>query len=703
MMGQLSLDAYSITTDPLLPWPLIAGLGALLLILALFGFWRRAHGSMLRFLLGAVLIAILANPSIIEEQRRYQKDVAVVLVDRSPSQALEHRTDDANKALTTLTQKLARFDDLETRIVESSGGSDPADKGTELMEALHRALADLPPNRVAGSILISDGQVHDAPADGKDPAVNAPLHLLMTGNPDAGDRRLMLTEAPSFGLVGKNVEVKLRVDDLGRESDAGGTATLSISRDGAAMPSQDVRIGQEETVQLPLGHGGQTVFQFAVNDGPEELTRINNSAVITVNGVRDRLRVLLVSGEPSPGERTWRNLLKSDPAVELIHFTILRPPAKQDATPINELALIAFPIDELFNFKLKGFDLIIFDRFQHLNILPDEYFHHIVDYVEGGGAVLEVDGPSSAGQFSLYRTPVEEIFGATPTGEVLTGGFRPSLTDLGRRHPVTADLLPPDLADDANAKTNPKWGRWFRQIAATSSRGTTVMTGLDGLPLLVLERVGKGRVAQLFSDQIWLWSHGFEGGGPHAELIRRIGHWLMKEPELEEEDLRAAVVDGRLEVTRQSLSTALPAITVTRPDGTEDHLQLKDAGRGHATAAVSAPMPGLYRISDGQRQAFAASGSLNSLEFRDPRANAEPLTPLVKSSDGGIFSLTKQGMPDIRRIAAGGEMAGNGWLGLRQNRDYVVAGLRQVPLLPIWLALGLALLLLLTTWRREGR
>lgn len=702
MTGQLSLDAYTVAASPLLPWPVIGIFGGLILLLTLFGLWRRAHGSLLRLALGAALIAILVNPSVIEQQRRYQKDVAIVLVDRSPSMALENRTAEANKALTAVKQKLATFDDLETRVVESTGGNDPSDKGTELIDALHRALADLPPSRVAGSILISDGQVHDAPADGHDPAITAPLHLLMTGNPAAGDRRLLLTEAPSFGLVGKTVAVKLRVDDLGSTPAPGATAALTIKRDGEALPTENVLIGEEQTLQLPLGHGGQTVFEFTVADGPQELTRINNSAVITVNGVRDRLRVLLVSGEPSPGERTWRNLLKSDPSVELIHFTILRPPAKQDSTPINELALIAFPIDELFNFKLKEFDLIIFDRFQHLNILPDEYFHHIVDYVRDGGAVLEVAGPGSAGQFSLYRTPVADIFGALPTGDVLTGGFRPTLTDVGRRHPVTADLVPPDQ-DGAAAKTDPKWGRWFRQIPANTSRGTTVMTGLNNLPLLVLERFGKGRVAQLFSDQIWLWSHGFEGGGPHAELIRRIGHWLMQEPELEEEDLRAAVVDGRLEITRQSLGTDLPKLTVTLPDGSQEQVTPKDAGRGHATATLPAAQSGLYKVTDGQRQAFAASGSLNALEFRDPRASAAPLTPLIKATDGGVFSLYQSGMPEIRRVAAGGEMAGSSWLGLRQNRDYVVTGLRQVPLLPVWLALGLTIGLLLLTWRREGR
>jgi hypothetical protein len=412
--------------------------------------------------------------------------------------------------------------------------------------------------------------------------------------------------------------------------------------------------------------------------------------------VRDRLKVLLISGEPYPGERVWRNLLKSDPSVDLIHFTILRPPNKQDATPINELALISFPIDELFDIKLKQFDLIIFDRFQHLGILPDEYFFHIVDYVKNGGAVLESAGPSSAGQFSLYRTPLSEIFSAAPTGDVLTQGFRPALTEVGKRHPVTADLAKTDQ-DAAH------WGRWFRQIVATTRGGNTLMTGADGLPLLVLDHVGKGRVAELFSDQLWLWSKGFEGGGPQAELIRRVGHWLMQEPELEEEALTATVIDGRLEVERRSLGIQPKTVDATMPDGRVLKLPLTEIGHGKATAETAAPDQGLYRVSDGAREAFAASGALNSLEFRDPRASADPMKPLINATGGGVQVYEEAGWPTIRRVSAKSERSGRGWFGLKQNEDYVVTGIDQSPLIPAWAALLLSLGAVLLAWKREGR
>ena len=233
---------------------------------------------------------------------------------------------------------------------------------------------------------------------------------------------------------------------------------------------------------------------------------------IFVNGVRDRLRVLLVSGEPHAGERVWRNLLKSDPSVDLVHFTILRPPEKQDDTPIRELSLIAFPIRELFDTKLDDFDLIIFDRYSRRGVIPDAYLDNVVRYVRNGGALLDAAGPNFGTPMSLARTPLGTILPAEPTGEVYDEGFKPALTDLGRRHPVT-EGLPGAGPRDGEAS----WGRWFRQVDTRVRHGGVVlMTGDRGDPLLVLDRVGKGRVAQLMSDEMWFWARGFEGGGPQA-------------------------------------------------------------------------------------------------------------------------------------------------------------------------------------------
>jgi hypothetical protein len=694
MMPAFAWDGLSVVLNPLLPNWIMVAFAILFTFLFMVSLWRRARGSFLRLLAALTILLALLDPSIVQEKRTYQKDIAVVLIDRSPSQSIDERDAQAARALALLKDKLGRIDDLEFKVIEGGAGPDTAEKGTLLFEALRRGMADLPLARIAGLVIVSDGQVHDVPNALADLGVDAPIHLLLTGDPRTGDRRVELVEAPSFGLVGKPVEVKLRVDDLGRN--AGAATTIRIKRDGIPLPPVPVVTGRETTLSLDLEHGGQTVFEIETDDGPSELTRLNNRAVLSVNGVRDELKVLLISGEPYPGERAWRNLLKSDPSVSLIHFTILRPPNKQDATPINELALIAFPIDELFDIKLKEFDLIIFDRFEHLGILPDEYFRHIADYVAGGGAVLEAAGPRSAGQFSLYRTPMASIFAAMPTGEILAQGFKPNLSEIGKRHPVTADLL-------SDLSAAPAWGRWFRQLVTINQDGEVLMNGANDLPLLVLQRVGEGRVAQILSDHLWLWSKGFEGGGPQAELVRRTAHWLMQEPDLEEEDLRATAIDGKLEIERRSLSAQDIDVTVTRPDGRTETARLRDIGRGRATASLPAVDQGLYRVSDGARDAFAALGEINSKEFNDPRASAQPLQPLLTASGGGVAVLPGNDLPELRRVGKKGDRSGNGWFGLTRNEDYVVTGVSQAPMLPPWAALVIAIGFVLAAWRREGR
>ena len=257
--------------------------------------------------------------------------------------------------------------------------------------------------------------------------------------------------------------------------------------------------------------------------------------------------MLLVSGEPHAGERTWRNLLKSDAAVDLVHFTILRPPEKQDGTPINQLSLIAFPTRELFSEKLEEFDLIIFDRYHRRVVLPLLYLDNVAQYVENGGAVLVAAGQRYASPTSLYRTPLSHVLPAAPTGRLIEQPYRPAITKTGERHPVTRGLR-------QNTSGPPKWGRWFRLIETETPSGDVLMHGPENKPLLILNRLEKGRVALLLSDHAWLWARGYEGGGPYTVLLRRLAHWLMKEPDLEEDVLRATGQEGALKIERRSMN-----------------------------------------------------------------------------------------------------------------------------------------------------
>jgi len=701
----VSGNGFTLATAPLLPWLAIALLaGASLICLGLGGL-RRARGLLWRALAVAILLAALVNPSLIEEQRSPQRDIAIIVVDESPSQTIGARQQATEAALAALGARLSAERNLDVRVIRT-GKPQPGggDEGTRLFTALGRAMSDVPRQRLAGVVMITDGQVHDVPTGDTKAlaeAVGAPLHVFLSGRPDEGDRRLVVNQAPSFGLVGKELQLTIRVEDLPEDAKKqdGGTSQARVTwrKDGSAPRQVIVPVGRDFRLPIPIDHGGPNVLELEVEPGPRELTLDNNRAVVVVNGVRDRLRVLLVSGEPHAGERVWRNILKSDPSVDLVHFTILRPPEKQDGTPIRELSLIAFPIRELFDVKLDEFDLIIFDRYSRRGVIPQAYLENVARYVRRGGAFLEAAGPSFGTPMSLSRTPLGTILPTEPTGNVFEEAYKAQLTEVGRRHPVTEGL--PGAGAPGG---EPSWGRWFRQVEAYVHHGVTVMSGDHGNPLLVLDRVGQGRVAQLLSDQMWFWARGFEGGGPQGELLRRLAYWLMKEPDLEENDLRAMVEGNRLIVTRQSLEPDDRPVNVTAPDGSSRELTLSPESGGRSSGSVPIEAMGLFRVTDGVRTALAAAGPLNPVEFADVRTTPEKLAPVAAATGAGVFWVGSGTIPEVRRVLPDRAAAGRNWMGLRVNGDYTVLGFSDIPLLPGVAALLLIIGGLLAAWRREG-
>ncbi|CAN0587748.1 unnamed protein product, partial [Ectocarpus sp. 12 AP-2014] len=193
--------------------------------------------------------------------------------------------------------------------------------------------------------------------------------------------------------------------------------------------------------------------------------------------------------------------------------------------------------------------------------------------VEQGGAVLVAAGPDFASADSIYRSPLADILPAEPTARVVDQGYRPAVTELGLRHPVTSGLQGADT-----------WGRWLRQIEVEPIKGDVVMSGVDERPLLVLDRVGEGRVALLASDQAWLWNRGYEGGGPQLDLLRRLAHWMMKEPELEEEALWAEPAGQSMRIIRRTLNEFVGSVTVITPSGDEVEVPLEEVSPGRYEA-----------------------------------------------------------------------------------------------------------------------
>ncbi|PZX15727.1 hypothetical protein LX81_02359 [Palleronia aestuarii] len=680
----------TIILDPLVPLAILAALCVVGVIATGLALWRGLSGWWLRGLASVALLAALAGPSFRQEDRAPLSDIVIAIVDESASQRISTRPEQTEAALAGLEAEIAALENTELRIVRMGDGE--GDEGSLLMTALAEAMAEEPQARLAGAVLISDGRLHDIE---RAPSLPAPLHLLMTGEPEDWDRRLVVTTAPAFAILGEPVLLRLMIENQGDvPADEEGPVEITIAVDGGEPQSFTVPVGEELELPVDLPHAGRNVIQFEVPAVEGELTDRNNAAVVQINGVRDRLRVLLVSGEPHPGERTWRNLLKSDSSVDLVHFTILRPPEKQDGVPVDELSLIAFPTRELFLDKIEEFDLIIFDRYQRRGILPALYLDNVRAYIEDGGAVLIAAGPDFASAASLYRSPLGDALPAAPTSRVIEEPFLPRLSEIGRKHPVTQGL--------GGGGEDPDWGRWLRQIELEPLRGQVVMTGVNDSPLMVLDRVGEGRVALLGSDHAWLWSRGFEGGGPQLELLRRLAHWMMKEPELEEEALEASAEGQEVTITRRTLGDEVAPVEVTGPDGTVTEVPLEEVSPGRFQGAFTGPEIGLYRLSEGDEETVIALGPSAPREFEETVASGGALEPLVEARRGGIDTIS-DGLPDLRQVREGRPAAGRGWIGITPRGAYLTADVTARPILPAWAWLILAAALTIGAWLREGR
>ena len=664
-------------------------------VLALLLFVSRSRGATMRAAGLALILLALANPSFTREDRDPLSSVAVVVVDKSPSQTFGDRARQTEEARKAVVERLSRVPGLDVRVVEA-GQSDGDTDGTRLFTALGSTLSDVPADRIAGAIMITDGRVHDVPTDAGALGFAAPVHALITGNKNERDRRVALIAAPRFGIVGQTQTITYQVEDHGARERS---ATVTVRRDGDVVETRTVPVGTPQRVDVPIPHGGANIVEIEASPLAGELTPVNNRAVVTIDGVRDKLRVLLVSGEPNAGERTWRNLLKSDASVDLVHFTILRPPEKQDGTPINELSLIAFPTRELFQQKIGEFQLIIFDRYARQGVLPMIYFDNITRYVRDGGAVLVAAGPDYASQTSIWRTPLNAILPAEPSGGVTERSFHARLTDLGKRHPVTRDL-------EGSASDPPHWSQWFRLVDTANATGTAVMQGPDNKPLLVLSREGEGRVALLLSDQLWLWARGFQGGGPHLDLLRRLSHWLMKEPELEEEALRLSVSGHQLLVRRQTMAETVTDVTLTSPSGTTQTLKLAATEPGAWQASVAANELGLWRATDGKLNALINIGPVNPREFTEVTSTTDVVAPIANATGGDSRRLDEGSglsVPRILTVRSGDTYKGEDWIGLKMRDASVVRGIGVLPVFAGFLGLLLLVGSLAVTWAREGK
>lgn len=694
------MTVWSIAFSPFLPlWALVPlGIAALIVSIALA--LRRTRGAWLRALAFALLLVGLCDPHLVRENRRPLKDIVAVVVDRSASQTIGERPRQTDMALDRLKAELKAVGDVDVRVTETSREELESD-GTRLFAALRGALADAPPERIGAAVMITDGDVHDIPRSPAALGFNAPLHVLVTGHEGERQRRIELIEAPRYGIVGRDETISARVLDT---ADRGEPVSLSVRHDGRTTASIQARVGERIDIKEPIDHAGPNVIELEIAPVEGELATDSHRAVVNIEGVRDKLRVLLVSGKPHPGERMWRNLLKSDANVDLVHFTILRPPEKGgDGTPINELSLIAFPVADLFGPKIKDFDLIILDRYAQQSILPYVYLDNIANYVKQGGALLMAEGPEFSTPEGLFYSPLGAITPAEPTGDDVETSFRPTESQVGLRHPVTRGL-----AGSGPASGEPTWGRWFRLIGARKTSGETLMNGPDDKPLLVVSRVDKGRVGMLLSDQMWLWARNYDGGGPYLDLLRRLAHWLMKEPDLEEEALRASARGREITVERQSVSDRELKVDLVSPAGVRTTLALSPVAPGLSRAHVTVEQYGLYRAEDGEHVALVSVGPRNPLEMRDVVSTMDKLRPIAEATGGGVRRIAAGAggdevvMPRVVSLSPAPSYSGGDYIGVKRTGATELIGAKSTSLATGFLGLAALLGAVIAAWLREG-
>lgn len=657
--------------DPLLPWLWIAVLAAAATALAAAGFWLQPRGAWLRALALTAALIGLVQPGWRTAERERARQTAVLVVDDSASTRLPERAVRARLAEAAAREALTG---LGYHVAEARVAGDDQ---TRLFAALDSALAGRVAETVAGAVVVGDGAFHDRPS-GETPPF--PVHLWLTADPEGADAGVRILDAPPAVRTGAPSTVRLRL------TGAKTALPVEVALDGRPLGRFLLPPDEARAVSLPPLEPGEHWVEARVIAPPGDLSDANDAAFARIAAVRETLKVLLVSGRPYPGVRTWRAFLKGDPSVELVHFTLLRGVASVDPTPQEDLALIEFPTRTLFEQRVSEFDLIVFDRFAGADVMRPAYYAEIARHVRGGAGLLVVTGPEGAGG-ELSRTALGPLLPTIPTGETPEPEpFRPALTELGRRHPATAGL---------SARAG-GWGRFDRLTPAEPRpEAQVVLSGPEQTPLLTLARTGRGRIATLATDQLWLWARGVDGGGPHAELLRRTVWWLMADPELDEERLSARADGRRLIVRRRSLAAETPPAVVTDPSGRERQVALRPVAPGVFEGAVEATRPGLWRAAQDGRAAAVAVGARPSPE--QARLLPEPEALAAFASVTPVLDRA----PEVRRVERGA-LSGPGWVGLRDRPLWRITGERRAPLLPPWawaLAAGLAAL---AAWGVEG-
>ena len=427
-------------------------------------------------------------------------------------------------------------------------------------------------------------------------------------------------------MLGKKYEISIKVLDNFNTKDLKTNFYLNEK----LIDTKFIPPNKNYKVPLPYLSNGKNILEIKTEEANEEIVKINNYQIHEINGIQDKLKVMLISGEPNMGLRNLRNILNSDPNIELLHFTILRPPTKRDLTPVKELSLIPFPTQELFAADISKFDLIIFDQYGLQGILPNKYLDNISKFVLSGGALLDIVGKKHLSQDSLINTPIKQILPTNPLESISNQSFRPELTKLGKRHPITNKLK--------NNYLEKPWGNWNNYIKSQLISGKALLH-INNYPLLVVDNVGKGRVAQILSDESWIWQKSLNDKGPLIELMRNTIQWLLKNPKLEENLISFYQSDNLIKVRLNSLASGDISAKIISPNQRSINLKLKDNGNGIYEGEFKPKERGKFQIIWKDKIQYFIYNHKNNMEIEE-----------ITSTDYKIKNYMKKNSEDSKKL-----------------------------------------------------
>ncbi len=661
-----------------------------ILILALY-FYFYLKNFFLRIFIFLILLILVFNPLINSMRKLHHKDILIVMYDKTQSVIETKKIDQLIKVKKNIKDIIVDEEKLEIVEIEVNNLNNKDGKiQTKIITNVQKAFQKLEKNRVAGVIIVTDGIIHDLDKIEED-FIDIPIHFFLLGNKNERDRSIITENIPEYAVVGKPIDFMFKIIDENFQEEV----SASFILDGMQILTKTFITNINHQIKLPINHAGENLLEIKINNHPNEITFANNYKVFKINGIHEKLRVMLISGEPNMGLRNWRNILNSDPSIELLHFTILRPPSKRDLTPVKELALIPFPSQELFSADISKFSLIILDQYTLQGILPKKYLDNIVDYVIGGGAILNISGQEYLSDRSLLNSSLVNILPTRPE-EFFIGPFLPSLTELGKRHPITNTL-------EKAFKEN-KWGKWFSFIKANKISGQTLMSA-NKYPLLIINEVSQGRVAQILSDQSWVWNKDRENKGPLVELLRNTIHWLLKTPELQENYLNVIKNNNFITLNLNSLNEGDTSAIITSPSGENLFVLMKDNKNGSLFGKFESTEYGKFNIKVNDIEKDFFIGITDSKELEKVSSSSFLINSFFEKNKQYLYSITWLGdsIPKIVKVFNKNNIAGSNWVGLLEKKVQKNDTFINKELINWSLIMPLLLLLLFMCWYRENR